>query len=215
MAMKNSKSILTGIIALLVLGIIFLGYQVQKLRAEVGQVLQDAKSTVSRHQQKTNLRAHRPEDWFFGFNDEWAPYSELAQIHRQMNRLFGQAFQAGLPSGRNMAKAVYGLSTDIKDTKDKYILNMDIPGMEKENIDVEVRNNILFVSGERKNQDEEKNNNYYRQERSFGYFSQRFPLPADADTTGISVNYNKGVLTIQIPKLAKAQSARTNRIKVN
>ena len=110
----------------------------------------------------------------------------------------------------------YNLSTDIKDTRDEYVINMDLPGMDKNNINVEVKNNTLLVSGERKKDDEEKGANFYKQQRSFGYFSQSLPLPDDANVEAIAVNYDKGVLKIEIPKLAKAKpEEQVVKIKVN
>ena len=213
----TNRAIIGLVVGILVAGLVLLGIEVKDLRAEVTQLSGSPLSALTGHQKQLRSSFTPPDSWWFSSNNRWDPYSELEHIQKQMNRLLDESFSGGLwrrgiPVGDN-----YDLSTDIKDTKDKYVINMDIPGMEKDNIDVEVRNNTLLVSGERKNENEEKNANYYKQERSFGYFSQSLPLPQDADSSAIAVNYNKGVLKIEIPKLAKANSKQqeSTRIAVN
>jgi len=215
----TNKSIIIAVIAILVVGLAYLGMEVKSLRREVTRLTgvpsqQTRQDPPQGGSQFTQLAA---DDWWPSFNSRWDPYSEMAQIQREMNRLFRESFRGG---GRHRGASranIYNLTTDIKDAQDKYVINMDIPGMEKENINVEVKNNTLLVSGKRNNEAEQKNANYYKQERSFGYFSQRLPLPNDVNPSGISVNYKKGVLTIEIPKLAKAntQAQESTKIKVN
>ena len=211
------RSIIVGVVTILVVGLIFLGVEVKKLRAEVTQLSGAPSSSINPSQQQSKQKFTPPDDWWGAFNNQWDPYSELAHIQRQMNRLFNETFRGGVWHKGVPADNTYELSSDIKENKDSYVISMDIPGMEKENINVEVKNNTLFVSGERKNENEQNNANYYRQERSFGYFSQSLPLPPDASTSGISVNYKNGVLTIEIPKLAKAETPQgsATKIKVN
>jgi len=239
----TNKIIVTGIIGILVVVLVFLGAEVKRLGSEVNR-LSKAASPIAKidhqparqqpirqqptrqqpiRQQPTRQQPNRqvrsrslpPDDPWVAFDNSWDPYFDLAQIQRQMNQLFREASQGGgIGYSNTPAGNSYALSTDIQDAKDKYIVRLDIPGMEKENINVEVKNKTLFVSGERSNADEEENNNYYRQERSFGYFSKALPLPDDADASGISVAYKSGVLTIEIPKLAKAATQEEPSIKI-
>ena len=213
----TNKLIAIGVIGVLVAGLILLGLEVKNLRAEVAQLSTAPLSTAKMHQQAMKPKFTQPADWWWSLNDRWNPYSELAQIQRRMNRLFNESFGGGLWQRGIPAGDTYDLSTDIKGTKNEYVISMDIPGMEKDQINVEVKNNTLLVSGERNNENEEKTADYYKQERSFGYFSQSLPLPEDADSSGISVNYNKGVLKIEVPKLAKANTEQqeSTKIKVN
>ena len=209
----TNKSITIGIMSILVAGLIFLGLEVKDLRADVSRLSTTPAQATSR-QQVTGPKSTRPDVWQPSSNNRWDPYAELAQIQSQMNRLFNESFSGGLWHQGIPGRDTHNLRTDINDTKDKYVIDMDIPGMEKENINVEVKNNTLLVSGERNKENEEKNGNYYRQERSFGYFSQSLPLPEDADSSGIAVNYNHGVLKIEIPKLAKAEAQQQKPVKI-
>ena len=212
-----SRLIIIGVIVIFVAGVVFLGLEVKNLRTEVGRLSAAPLSQMKPQRQAMGPRFTQPGDRWSLRSNGWDPYSELARLQRQMNRLFDESF-----SGRSWRTGIsagdtYDLSTDIQGTKDKYVVSMDIPGMEKKNIDVEVKNNTLLVSGERTNENEENDKNYYRQERSFGYFSQSLPLPDDADSSGISVDYNKGVLKIELPKLVKGETAQQEsaKIKVN
>ena len=213
----TNKIIIIGVVSILVVGLVFLGLEVKNLRAEITQLSRIPSATTHPDQQAVKPKFTRPDDPWLPVNIWWDPYDELSQIQSQMNRLFSETsrnkiWQRGFPDMN-----IYEVSKDIKDAKDKYIISMDIPGMEKENINVEVKNNILLVTGERNNGNEEKSDNYYRQERSFGYFSQSLPLPGDANSSGISVEYKKGVLTIEIPKLEKTdtQHVQSTIIPVN
>ncbi len=202
----TNKLIIIAVITGLIIGIVSLGIEVKKLRAE-----EPASATDTRQQQNPSKF---PDVWTAAGN-RWDPYSELMQFQNEMNKLFHETFRDELwrmGNGENL----YELNTDIKDNKNNYLISMDIPGMEKENINVEVRNNTLLVSGERKEDTQEENANYYRQERSFGYFTQRLPLPEDADSSEISVTYKNGVLKIAVPKLAKTKFQKEAiKIKVN
>ena len=211
------KLVIIGVLVIFIAGLAFLGLEVKNLRTEVARLSTAPVSQMKPQRQARGPRFAQPDDWWSSRNNRWDPYAELTKIRRQMNRLFDESFsggswRSGIPVGNT-----YDLSTDIQGAKDKYVISMDIPGMEKKNIDVEVKNNTLLVSGERTNENEENDKNYYRQERSFGYFSQSLPLPDDADSSGISVDYNKGVLKIELPKLVKGETAQQEsaKIKVN
>jgi HSP20 family protein len=217
----TNKIIIIGIMTVLITGLVVLGTQIQKLQAEVVK-LSAAPATpkaaaAPAQQQPVRPRFAQPSGPGISYNDPWDAYSELARIQGQMDQLFNQTFRGGLWRGKMPGMDVYRLSSDIQDNQDKYVISMDIPGMDKENINVEVKNNTLLVSGERKSENKENNANDFRQERSVGSFSQSMPLPEDANASGISVNYDKGVLKVEIPKLVKANTPpeTVNKIKVN
>ena len=159
---------------------------------------------------------------YFGsfFEEEWDPFKEMGRIQKQINNLFQSSFGKGMVQGRisPFAKnSVFDPQIDIKESRNSYIITMDIPGMEKNNINIEVKNGVLIVSGERKSDIEEKQKDrFYRRERSFGYFSRSIPLPGDAKTDGIAADYKKGVLVIKIAKKEdKEKSSGTVKVNVN
>ncbi len=209
----TNRTVIAGLFGVLIAGLAFLGLEARTLSAEAAQLSSSpAAANAKPDPQSTPSGLTRPDDPWMDPAARWDPFAEMARMQQQMERMFDQSLAARpLP-----AAGAYNLSTDVKDTKDRYVINMDLPGMDKNNINVEVKNNTLLVSGERKKQDEEKGTNFYKQERSFGYFSQSLPLPDDANVEAINVQYDKGVLKIEIPKLAKAKAEeKVTKIKVN
>jgi HSP20 family protein len=83
---------------------------------------------------------------------------------------------------------------------DYLVRKADLPGVSEDDVRIEVRENVLTVSGERKTESEEKRNGYYRVERSFGTFSRSLTLPEGVDADSIEANFDKGVLEVRIPK---------------
>jgi HSP20 family protein len=89
---------------------------------------------------------------------------------------------------------------DIHENDKAIVLQAELPGLKKEDIDIEVKENILTLKGERKQSTEIKKQNYYRQERSLGKFSRSFTLPAVIDPAKVVASYKAGVLEVKIPK---------------
>ena len=105
--------------------------------------------------------------------------------------------------------------TDIKDNGNEYVMEADLPGFKKENIKIDIDNDTLTITAERKNENSEKDDkgNYIRMERSYGSFSRSFDV-SGINTEEISASYNDGVLTLNMPKkTAKQESARPLEIK--
>jgi HSP20 family protein len=94
---------------------------------------------------------------------------------------------------------------DIYEDKDGVVLKAELPGMKKEDIDVRVENNVLTMNGQRKREQEVKEDGYFRSERAYGSFSRSFSLPTTVDVKKINASYKEGVLTVQLPKLEEAK----------
>jgi HSP20 family protein len=89
---------------------------------------------------------------------------------------------------------------DVYDNDDSIVIKAELPGIDKEGIEIDVKDRVLTLKGERSSENEVKNDNYYRRERSFGKFERAFNLPADVDPDKIKADYKDGVLKIDIPK---------------
>lgn len=96
-------------------------------------------------------------------------------------------------------------AVDIKEEKDQFKIFIDLPGIDKKDIQIGMQNNVLTVQGDRYFEAEEKKDDYYRMERVTGKFYRRFTLPETADDANIHANLNKGVLEIHIHKKKAAQ----------
>ena len=112
-------------------------------------------------------------------------------------------------------EGLFNPSVDMKEEKDKYIINVEMPGMEKSAINVSVEGQQLLISGEKKTESEEKEEGkYHRRERSYGYFKRAIQLPSNADENAINAEYKQGVLSIVIHKMAAAKGSLSEKKKI-
>ncbi|MGE4294096.1 MAG: Hsp20/alpha crystallin family protein [Campylobacterales bacterium] len=91
-------------------------------------------------------------------------------------------------------------AVNTRESAEAYFIQIDLPGVDKEAIAVDVKENVLSVSGERKYEKETKEEDYYRLESRYGRFERRFSLPENTDADAIEAGYKNGVLTIKLPK---------------
>jgi len=148
--------------------------------------------------------------------EPWRPFESF---RREVDRLFDD-FSGGIwrsPFGRSFSDiepfrrsvAAFGSvpAVDVTQTDKGYEITAELPGMEDKDIEVKFANGILTIRGEKRDEKEEKNKDYYMRERSFGSFERSFQVPENVDTDKIGASFNKGVLTITLPKSAEAQRA--------
>jgi HSP20 family protein len=138
----------------------------------------------------------------------WNPYNELASIRREMSDLFNGTW------GRDRETTAFGAfvpPVDIRETKNNYVVELDLPGLEQKDIFVGLENDVLTVRGERKFGEEKKDECSTCSERLFGTFIRSFTLPGTADGEHVSATYKNGVLTVSIPK---KEEAKPKSIKV-
>lgn len=96
---------------------------------------------------------------------------------------------------------------------DKMVVRADLPGMTREDVNVDVDDGILSISGERRDEHEEDRDGYYRSERSYGQFYRAIPLPDGVDTDRVEASFNNGVLEVTLPA-PKEQQSRRKRVQV-
>lgn len=104
-------------------------------------------------------------------------------------------------------------SVDISENAQEYLIRAELPAVQKENIALEVQNGLLTLSGERKQQQEQKDEKFHKVESVYGTFVRTFALPEAADSTGIHAESKDGIVTIHIPK-AKMAAPKATTIKV-
>lgn len=132
----------------------------------------------------------------------WEPARELHTMQNEMNRLFNSLFDSPTPSnrgGRAVARR-WIPAMDVVETDEKFLLRADLPGLSEDDVKIEVEDNVLTISGQRKSEHEQQDKGYYRVERSFGSFSRSVTLPEGVDAEGIEADFGNGVLEVQIPK---------------
>lgn len=140
----------------------------------------------------------------------WDPFREVVALQNRMNSLFRD-----LSNGENnevLTTASFVPAVDIYEDEQKVVLKLEVPGIKQEDLDIRVENNTLTVKGERKFDQEEKEENFHRIERRYGSFYRAFTLPTTVDTENIAANYDAGILQLSLQKKAEA---KPKQIKVN
>ena len=149
---------------------------------------------------------------------KWNPAKELLDFEREFSRMFNSlSSRFGLGSRRDddeYENAVWMPMTDITETDDKYVINLDIPGVSKKDVKISYANGELSISGERKHEKEDKDTRYHRVERAYGKFYRSFNLPKEIVEDKIDAQYKDGALMITVPKSEKAKPKELE-IKVN
>jgi HSP20 family protein len=131
---------------------------------------------------------------------------------RVFRREFDRLFEDFLPALREEEpEAMWMPRLDLTETDGAFAARMDLPGLKREDIQVDVENNRLTVRGERKFEKREEKENVVRMERNYGTFFRAFALPENVFTDGIEATFEDGVLTVQIPK---AEESKPHRIEV-
>ena len=136
------------------------------------------------------------------------PWSLVNLLHQDLDQIAGRRF--GLASGDNNGSSVadWVPAVDIVEEKDRYVLRADVPGVKPEDIDVNMENGVLTVSGERHHESTEEAEGMRRVERVSGKFYRRFNLPDTADAEEISAKSAIGILEVRIPKQPEVQARR-------
>lgn len=136
----------------------------------------------------------------------FSPWKELEEMEKRLSTIFGRPSATGSGEKKEaMAVAEWSPLVDISEDEKEYIVKAEIPEMKKEDIKINVHDDVLSISGERKYEKEEKGKKYHRVERAYGSFMRSFTLPEDADGSRVSAEYKDGVLKLHLPKSEKAK----------
>ena len=139
----------------------------------------------------------------------------VGQLHQEVDKLFNNFFQGfGLRPYRvgslfpsSLTGDLLKPMVDIGVCDKEYTVTIEVPGVDQKNIKLEIVNNTLTVSGEKKQEKEEKEKNYYRMERSYGSFQRVLALPDDANQDEVQATFKNGVLTVTMPRMVLPNSA--------
>lgn len=142
----------------------------------------------------------------------WDPFRSLSDLRREMNFLFERSLGRDLPlDPENGGGFAWLPETELLEEDKHYVVRMDLPGLDREDVDITLSGNVLTVQGERKCEKERKDEHVHVSERSYGRFLRRFTLPQGAGTEPVSASMKKGVLEIRLAKLAES---RTKKIAI-
>lgn len=129
----------------------------------------------------------------------WEPAREIGSLQHEVNRLFGTFFdtQAGVGNG-SLHRWVPAM--DLVEEGEEYVLRADLPGLGEDDVNVELEDDVLTISGERKSEHSEQREGYRRIERASGSFSRSLTLPEGVDPESVTAGFEHGVLEVRVPK---------------
>lgn len=127
------------------------------------------------------------------------PWTALPTLQNRVNRLFDDMFPQ-IRQGDDMGLMEWRPVVDTYEKNNSIVVNAELPGVKKEDISIDVKNNILTISGERKHEENVNEDNFYRSERFYGKFQRSFSLPDNVDADNVDAVYKDGVLEVKIPK---------------
>ncbi len=171
--------------------------QVQKLNDRIAQLEKQLayKQTLAPRTQPAN----------YALSGGWDPFAEMEYMQRAMNQMFREPFSLSMGL---RGQDLFNPKIDIKESPGHYTITLDIPGMDKDNIEAKVEGRNLIISGERTSESEETSpDKFFHKERSFGHFIRVVPLPENAKTDVVDAQYNNGVLTVKVGRMDNNKKA--------
>ena len=138
---------------------------------------------------------------------KYDPFRELRSLQDDMNRLFMTNFSRGSDEEGLMSGA-WSPSVDIFENKDNLVLEAELPGMNREDIELSIENNVITLRGARKFEKKDEGDNYHRVERSYGSFTRSFTLPQTVTAEGATADFKNGVLRVSLPKREETKARK-------
>jgi HSP20 family protein len=132
-------------------------------------------------------------------------------MQREINRLFEDVFRGGMQAEENTGKSFWTPAVDIAEQQNEYVVKMELPGVNREDVKITLESNVLTIRGEKKQEKDTKEGSYHRVERSYGSFQRSFTLPTTVKSDKIDALYKDGILTVTLPK---AEEAKPKQIEV-
>lgn len=141
----------------------------------------------------------------------WDPFREMTTLRDEMNRLFTRTI-GDQPVAKAAANATWSPPVDVFDTPEAIVLKAELPGLKVEDVDVELDDNVLTISGERRFEEKVEDGRAYRLERAYGSFARTMTLPQGVKAEEISATFTDGVLEVRVPK---ADAVKPRKIAVS
>ena len=137
------------------------------------------------------------------------PFEE--EVRDLFRETFEDFFRPWLARGRRRglpAMLKFAPDVDVKETEEEYTITADVPGLEKDDLEVTAGDGRITISGKKKEEKEEKGEDYLRMERSYGSFRRTIPLPSSVEENAIDASFKNGVLTVHVPKTEEARGRK-------
>jgi HSP20 family protein len=139
----------------------------------------------------------------------WKPFREMTTLRDEMDKLWNRFFEGW--QGMEPLRGEWAPSLDVSETKNNMVVKAELPGMDPKDVDISYANGLLTIRGDKKQEKEEKDENYHSIERSYGSFSRSIRVPHEVESEKIKADYKNGVLRITLPK---SEEAKKKQIKI-
>ncbi len=133
----------------------------------------------------------------------WDPFREMMTLRNAMDRLLEEAFV--LPSRLRPLGEGLGVVLDVAETEEEFLVRASLPGINPDDLDISLAENVLTIKGEVKADEDIKEEQYHIRERRYGSFARSVSLPAPVDADAVEATYENGILTLRLPKAAEAR----------
>ena len=147
----------------------------------------------------------------FKETSEWNPFRELDEVHNRLSQILGGTTTRSGNGREEITVAAWAPVVDIIEDDKEYLIKAELPEVKKNDVKVRVEDGVLYISGERNLEKEEKGKRYHRIERAYGSFTRTFSLPEDADAQQVNAEFRDGMLSVHV---AKDKNARPKSIEV-
>lgn len=154
----------------------------------------DEEKEEREEEEERGLAERKAPDWFY------RPLHEMDRMFEDMDSMFEDFFGQPLMRRRRGKSGFRSPAMDIQDAGDKYLIQADIPGINKDDLEVEIKEDRLSIKAESKEEKEEKGENYVRRERGYRSFYREIPLSENVLADEAEASYKNGVLEISLPK---------------
>ena len=142
----------------------------------------------------------------------WEPFQNVMAGQRDLDQVFKDAFRPFYGDGE-LSTRTWAPPVDIFENADNIVLKAELPGIDPKDVEIRVEDNTLYLKGERKFEQEVKEEHYHRVERSYGSFARSFSLPNSIDADKVVADYKDGLLTLTMPKREEAKP-KTIKIEI-
>ena len=141
----------------------------------------------------------------------WDPFNDMVSLRDVMDQLFENALVGFGPSGGNQGRSGWYVPVDVTETDDSFVVEASLPGLNPDDLNITVQENVLTIAGEAGGENEKKEQRYHLRERRWGSFSRSITLPTVVNASDVQAEYTNGVLRLTLPK---AEEAKPKRIQI-
>jgi HSP20 family protein len=138
----------------------------------------------------------------------WDPWRDFGSLQERINKMFDDTMRSATTGDEELVTGAWSPPVDIHETDDSFVVSADLPGLNKQDIEIDVEDNTITIKGEKKFEEKVSRDKYIRVERTYGTFVRSFSLPQNVDSKKIKATFKDGILDLTLPKREEAKPKR-------